>query len=130
MCSSDLVLFYIVWIINGSTNIKLNCLKKGDGCSNLDYYWWKSLNPAFIYHISIGLIILLLFKPLKLGVAIVGIIMGTFVVSALYYRCGVSSVWCFFAAFIPIFNVIAYKKLNKTQPQVETQPNIQPNTQA
>jgi hypothetical protein len=43
--------------------------------------------------------------------AVVEIIVATFVVSALYYRCGVSSVWCFFAAFIPLFNVIAYKNL-------------------
>ena len=105
------VLFYILWVISCSTKVKLTCLKKGVGCSNLDYNWWNYLQPAFIYHFSLVLIILLLVRPFKLGFAVAGIIVATFVVSALYYRCGVSSVWCFFAAFIPLFNVIAYKKL-------------------
>jgi len=105
------ILLYIIWLLNGTMNVEMTCLKKGDGCSNLNYYWWDNLKPTFIYHISLILIILILLKPLKLGLAIGGIIMGTFAVSMLYYNCGVASTWCFFATFIPLFNMVAYKYL-------------------
>jgi len=119
------MLFYIIWLLNGTMNVKMTCLQKGDGCSNLNYYWWDILQPGFMYHISLILVILILLKPLKLSLAISGIIMGTLAVSMIYYsinmgnfevsmlykNCGIASTWCFFAAFIPLFNMLAYKYL-------------------
>ena len=108
------ILIYIIWLLNACTKVDIDggCLKKGDGCSNLYYYWWEKLQPFCLYHISLALVFLLLIRPLKLSLVLIGIIMGTFLVSYLYYSCGAASTWCFFAAFIPIFNMVAYKKLS------------------
>lgn len=105
------ILFYTMWLLNGTMNVKMTCLKKGDGCSNLNYYWWNDLQPVFMYFISLILVLLILIKPLKLSLYVCGIIMAMFAISTIYYGCGVASTWCFFAAFIPLFNVLAYKSL-------------------
>jgi len=111
VAATVVVFLYIMWVINGATNVNITCLKNSDTCANLQYYWWSGITPVWFYHISLILIVLLLLKPFSLAVAITTIICMTFIISFIFYSCGVGSVWCFIAAFVPILNYIAYKYL-------------------
>jgi hypothetical protein len=113
IAASIVLLIYVLWLVFRSTELResdLDCLNPGDGgCANLQYKWWSKLTPPYVYHVSLIAIVLLLLQPLKLSALIVGIIIATFVLSAIFYGCGVASTWCFFAAFVPILNALAFK---------------------
>lgn len=97
---------YLFYALNRSKTF--NCLKPSSQCSHLDLVWWKSIS-AIPYHIALFATLILLVRPVNIMMFAVAYIAIAFILSMMFYSCGVGSMWCWFVAFIPIF-VNAYGK--------------------
>ena len=95
-------LLYIDWL----------CLTTKQNCSHLDYYWWENLgkNSTFIYLIVL-LSLTIIIRPIKFAIFTGLYIIITLIISSFIYPCGAGSIWCWFAAFAPIFNLFLFKYL-------------------
>jgi len=101
--SSIIILIYICYMFV-NLNKNYDCVKPTKNCSHLDLKWWKNLNyGGLFYTISLVLLILLMLKPLKLGIFMISYILITLFVSSLFYGCGGPSMWCFMVVPLPLF---------------------------
>jgi len=111
--SSVLILAYICSVLYSSQEINdVECLRRTEQCSNLQYSWWDGQNVTlFLYFVCVLGLPLLLFRPMSFAVYTSSFISAIFVLSLFLYRCGVASVWCWFAAFAPVLNFFVWNKL-------------------
>jgi phage-related protein len=108
--ASVLIFVYLSYMLissNTFTDTEL-CLTPTNNCNSLSYYWWTPTKGQ-LYFITIISIILLLLSPLSLSMGSCAYITFTLVISKLVYRCGVPSIWCWLAAFAPIFNIWMFR---------------------
>jgi hypothetical protein len=98
------VFIYICWAIYAVNEApKVTHLTLTEGCNHLDYTWWGQYPLTCIpYLIALFLIIFLLLRPVDLAWFIAIYLIITLTVSSLIYKCGSSSLWCWFAVFAPI----------------------------
>jgi hypothetical protein len=81
-----------------------------DTCNHLDYKWWSTGNYGVIYYLlPIIVSVFLYIKPLSLSVFQNFYILITIVLSYFIYGCGIPSIWCWLAAFAPLFTLIFLK---------------------
>jgi hypothetical protein len=79
--------------------------KDADTCHHLVLYWWDKINifPIYILLLIIGCLSI---EPLWLGISQLGYIFITLIISTIVYPCSYGSIWCWFAAFAPLFTYI------------------------
>lgn len=104
---------YFYYIIK-NYNIPTSCIKKNDG---IHLNWWsKNVNGqknygGFIYVITVLLLSSLVFKKFLLASQSFYFLFTLFISFFIYGKSNIGSLWCFFAAFAPIFNFIVFKSL-------------------
>lgn len=111
--SIGVLILYTCWTLWSLNNTKkIDNLKPSGGCKHLVFEWW-GLFPggAIPYFIALYTAIILLLRPMKTMIFQIMYITISFLISAKMYRCGVGSVWCWFAAFAPIASFI-FEKYN------------------
>lgn len=107
-----LFLIYAGYMIGMLHNKRYDCLKPQEDCTALRYSWWDDAPyGGALYTISIIGIILLLLRPFIYSLYQVGYILLALALSGIFYACGTASMWCWFAAFAPVFNGLAWKWL-------------------
>lgn len=97
------IFIYICWVIYAvNSGPKVTHLTLGQECTHLDYAWWRLYPLSGIpYLIALFLIIFLLLRPLDLAFFIAIYLAITLVIS-IYFYCGSSSMWCWFAVMAPV----------------------------
>lgn len=104
--SSVVLISYILWLLYATNKApEVKCLTPTSeiSCQNLYYNWWGNFpGNAMIYMITLVSLILLMVRPLNFAMMQLSYIILTFVVSAIFYSCGIGSIWCLLAAFSPI----------------------------
>jgi hypothetical protein len=69
-------------------------------CNHLNLHWWHDYLPLLpLYLAAIAVAALLLVEPVSQKATQIGYFLGSLVLSASLYECGVASVWCWFVAF-------------------------------
>jgi hypothetical protein len=101
--ASIFVLSYILICLRWTFQMNRN-LKVSNSCPHLLYPWWNHWKGAIYLFFFISLF-LLLARPFYWSIVILSIMLFLFVLSFIFYRPYVASLWCFFVVFLPI---IAY----------------------
>jgi hypothetical protein len=106
--SCVVVLIYIIYMIQARPGIgKLDCVKEKGG--HLNYFWWDKMKfGGILYTVALVLIMLLLLRPTNLSIFEVSYVLITLVISITFFKYNTPSIWCWFAAFAPIANVIFF----------------------
>ena len=97
---------YTAWAIYKANKInEIKYLNTGTNCDHLVYNWWDDFGKgsAYFYIASVILLVLLLLKPFNFALMQAGYILITLIISTYIYSCGTASMWCWFAAFAPLF---------------------------
>jgi len=85
------------------------CIKDKNG---INYRWWNKNYGGVLYNITMIAVMVLLLKNRKLLAFQIGYFLVTLLLSNLFYRRTTGgSIWCFLAAFAPIYNYIVFKNL-------------------
>jgi len=108
--ASIIIVSYVVYMIATLYDKRYDCLTTTDTCDQLHYSWWDDTS-AIPYIIALISIILLLLRPLSFCIYQVLFILGTLLITNLFYNDHNGSIWCFFAASAPIFNILFWKLL-------------------
>jgi hypothetical protein len=89
----------------------VTCLKPSEKCKHLQYDWWRNIGvyPIFIFLIPIVASLLLLLNSYKFAMAHSLYLVLAFVISGLFYACGVPSMFCLFAVGGPFLNLLLMK---------------------
>jgi hypothetical protein len=110
-----LLVFYISYIFyklyyNKSPK-SITCLRSTEKCKHLQYDWWNNIGdyPIFIYLIPIIISFLLLLSSTKLAIIHSLYFIISFMISGLFYACGLPSMFCLFATGGPLLNLILMK---------------------
>ena len=75
-----------------------------DTCNHLQLYWWGQFNGlVFVLYMVLLASSCYAFTPLRLGLVQFAYIVLTFILSNWLYPCTYGSIWCWFAAFAPVF---------------------------
>lgn len=112
---NGLLVFYISYIFYQlyyeKTPKSITCLKPSEKCKHLQYDWWKNIGvyPIFIFLIPIISSFLLLLDSTNFALAHSLYLVLSFVLSGLFYACGVPSVFCLFAVGGPFLNLLLMK---------------------
>jgi len=73
-------------------------------CNHLQLYWWEQFSGlVFIFYMILLSCACFSFTPTSLGVVQWTYIIVTFILSHWLYPCTYGSIWCWFAAFAPVF---------------------------
>ena len=107
------MLGYIIWLIYKSNKISpVGELTPNPDCSHLNLSWWDKMSfeigdatvhGAVPYFICLYSVLFLLLRPTNLMLFSMCYITVAFLISACMYTCGTGSVWCWLAAFAPLF---------------------------
>ena len=110
-----LLVFYISYIFyklyyNKSPK-SITCLKPSEKCKHLQYDWWNNIGdyPIFIYLIPIVASFLLLLSSSKFAIIHSLYFIMSFLISGIFYACGLPSMFCLFATGGPILNLVLMK---------------------
>ncbi len=110
-----LLVFYIGFIFyklyyNKSPS-SITCLKPTEKCKHLQYDWWNNIGdyPIFIYLIPIILSFLLLLTSSKFAIIHSIYFIMSFLISGIFYACGLPSMFCLFATGGPLLNLLLMK---------------------
>lgn len=100
-------MMWLLWSLNNSPSFDTLTPKKG--CTHLNLGWWDAfsknmggVNGALPYLVCLVGIIVLLLRPIDLMVFELAIVLLTLLVSSVFYRCGVGSMWCWLVASAPL----------------------------
>lgn len=110
-----LLVFYISYIFYSLYYNKLpksiTCLKPTKNCKHLQYDWWNNIGdyPIFVYLIPIVISFLLLLSSSKLAIIHSLYFIISFLISGLFYACGLPSIFCLFATGGPLLNLVLMK---------------------
>lgn len=100
---------YIIYKYFKDLHKKLKNTNNGDNCPHLIYEWWKDNVSAYVYIISL-LIIVFITLPHKVFKFQFVIISLTLLLSQItQLKCGSASTWCFLAASAPLLTLIYHK---------------------
>ena len=107
--TGTLVTVYIAYILLKAKEMKnIECVKPI--CGHLNYDWWNNMKGGgLLYVITLVSVVLLLSQPFLFGVMESSYILLTLLVSMIVYKKTVPSMWCWMAAFAPLFTIIFYK---------------------
>jgi hypothetical protein len=85
-----------------------------DNCKHLRLYWWDfdNSNKLFIFYMILLILGFLSFPTKSLAVLTILYIVATLLLSRNLYPCSTGSLWCWFAAFAPIYTIICLKVIN------------------
>ena len=108
LISTMVISLYMIQVLYQSPNIEFNCLTPKKDCKHLNYNWWDNINPIG-YMIALFTTLLLIYRPFTLSMINLIYIIITLIISSTVYKCGTASMWCWFAAFAPLINIIAYR---------------------
>jgi hypothetical protein len=113
--ASVIIISYMSFmIINLNKQSEYSCTKPSKKCSHLNLKWWNDIKYSGIFYcIVISLLILLLVRPLNISITMLIYIIGTLIISALVYSCGVASMWCFFVVPFPLIIALINKFILK-----------------
>ena len=102
------ILIYIIYMIMSNSSVgQIDCVKEKNGY--LDYFWWEKMKyGGIVYITTLILIIAFLLRPTKLSLFEISYILFTLLLTTLFFSYGGPSIWCWFAAFAPIANVIFF----------------------
>ena len=89
----------------------LTCLRPTATCKHLQYDWWNNIGdyPIFIYLIPIVISFLLLLRSKKFALIHSAYFIASFLLSGLFYACGLPSMFCLFATGGPLLNLLLLK---------------------
>lgn len=110
-----LLVFYISYIFYNLYYNKspksITCLRPTKKCKYLQYDWWNNIGeyPIFIYLIPIVVSFLLLLSSSKLAIINSLYFIISFLISGLFYACGLPSIFCLFATGGPLLNLVLMK---------------------
>lgn len=128
-----ILMVYVMWLLYVSNKIpEVQCLVPGgtsiddpsmrsgtseaEKCDHLTYDWWSRFpGSVSMYWLTLAVGVLLLIKPTSFALAQMAYITATFLISLKWYRCGTGSVWCWFAAFAPIYTAITWEVINRSK---------------
>ena len=97
-------------MINLNKNKEYTCVIPNNKCTSLNLKWWNDFKMGGgLYCITLILIILLLARPLSIGIFSLVYIFISLLISQKFYSCGAPSMWCFMVVPFPIFLGIFYK---------------------
>ena len=113
LISTMVISLYIIQLLYQSPNVEFKCLTPKKDCKYLNYNWWNNIN-ATGYILTLITMSLFLLRPFALSLINLIYIIITLIISSTVYKCGTASMWCWFAAFAPLINIIAYKYIRKT----------------
>lgn len=81
------------------------CFAPSKACGDhLNHSWWTTA-PSVLYTI-VGFFAIFLIRPLPVAIAMGIFLAATNVLTRLVFPCAFSSMWCWFAAFAPIYTII------------------------
>lgn len=102
-------IFYKLYYNNSPKSI--TCLRPTDKCKHLQYDWWKNIGnyPIFIYLIPIIISFLLLLSSTKFSLIHSLYFIMSFLISGMFYACGLPSMFCLFATGGPLLNLLLMK---------------------
>lgn len=106
-----LMVGYVAWLIYSlNTSPNVSSLQPKEGCTHLNLSWWdnfsfKGINGAVPYLVCLFGLLILLLRPLGLMWFEASYIFVTLIISAYFYSCGTGSMWCWLAAFAPLFTM-------------------------
>lgn len=110
-----LLVFYISYIFyklyyNKSPK-SITCLRPTEKCKHLQYDWWSNIGdyPIFIYLIPIIISFLLLLSSTNFAIIHSLYFIMSFMISGMFYACGLPSMFCLFATGGPILNLLLMK---------------------
>jgi hypothetical protein len=110
-----LLVFYISYIFyklyyNKSPK-SITCLRPTEKCKHLQYDWWSNIGdyPIFIYLIPIIISFLLLLSSSNFAIIHSLYFIMSFIISGMFYACGLPSMFCLFATGGPILNLLLMK---------------------
>ena len=110
-----LLVIYIAYICYklyyNKTPPAITCLQPTEKCKHLQYTWWKNIGeyPIFIYLIPIVISCVLLLSSLTFALIHSAYFILSFLISGLFYACGLPSMFCLFATGGPILNLLLMK---------------------
>ena len=110
-----LLVFYISYIFYKLYYNKLpqsiTCLKPTEKCKHLQYDWRSNIGdyPIFIYLIPIIISFLLLLSSTNFAIIHSLYFIMSFMISGMFYACGLPSMFCLFATGGPILNLLLMK---------------------
>ena len=94
---------YILWTTK-NMNVD-DCTKSL--CSHIFYKWWDK-QKGFIFVITLISVTLLLIKPFSIALMFSVYALLTILITIIGYNAN-ASMWCWFAAFAPVFTIFFYK---------------------
>jgi hypothetical protein len=103
---------YTIWLLYKSNKInEVKYLNTGTNCDHLVYNWWDDFGKgsAYVYILTVLLLVLLFLKPFNFAVMQAAYILITLIISKYIYSCGTASMWCWFAAFAPLFTGLMFE---------------------
>jgi hypothetical protein len=106
--SCSVIFFYICYIVMTKSDVgTIDCVKENEG--HLDYFWWNKMKyGGIIYTVTIVLLTFLLLRPMTLSIFEIGYFLFTLVLTGVFFSYGGPSIWCWFAAFAPIANILYF----------------------
>lgn len=114
---SILIVSYITYCIIIFKNINLTkpLYYNSEKCKHLTLYWWDDKNYKNIlimFYLTLVIIGYLCFPTKSLGVLLILYIISTLLLSRNLYPCSTGSLWCWFAAFAPVYTLVCLKIIN------------------
>lgn len=105
LIAMSIIFVYICWVIYALNSIpNQTCLEPKKNCDNLNLSWWEKVPGGTVFYmIAMISSILLLVRPMNFALLELGYILVALAISVKFYKCGTGSMWCYLAAFAPIF---------------------------
>lgn len=114
---SILIVSYIIYciIIFKNFNFTKPLYYNSEKCKHLSLYWWndeKYKKTLFTFYLILVIFGYLSLPTKSLGILLILYIISTLLLSKNLYPCSTGSLWCWFAAFAPIYTLICLKIIN------------------
>ena len=115
LMATIITLVYLIAAVHylGNSKREIECTKFSKDCNHLQYTWepFQSI-PFVLYAVFIPLLLLLL-GATNMAWFQISYIIVTYLLSYFIYPCALGSMWCWFAAFAPVFTYMYYKYTHK-----------------
>lgn len=104
--ASLIILIYISIIIYSLNKLpEYKNTTKSLNCSHLNFKWWKDMEAGGkAYVLTVILLLFLFFYSIspKITIFILLYVIGSLIISSVFYSCGAPSMWCFLAVPFPL----------------------------
>lgn len=111
MTAVVIISIYVAWVLSTLGDVcSESCISPKPKCDHLNYYWWDKIKyGGMIYTLVLISMFLLLIRPFKFSIIVCVTTLILLFLSGYIYKCGTSTVWCFFVAFSPLLFLVIYK---------------------